>query len=322
MVPTRMRTTIAIAVVLGLGCGPGAKAKPNILDKGPAVADPLAYLPASSALTLSIDIVRLRKSPLWNAYWPQIQAAIAPQLAGVKAKCGFDPLEAITSITAATQEGSEDDVTIVVRGLPRDQTIACVMKQTLPAATAVNEGGVITLHHQSGAMNMFTFVDPTTLVLRGSKAPTKESLQAAVATASPLRDSKPFMARFDRLTKDPVMWVLMTGKGEWMTKAGGSIGEKPVAIEIAIRMTDDVLVDGRVQMETPDAAKRTVEVWEAGASALAMFLTATAKAEGDTAVISLAIKKAAIDLVLSQYGGTGMDDPPPPEEEDKPEDGE
>ncbi|MBA2543828.1 MAG: hypothetical protein H0V17_29560, partial [Deltaproteobacteria bacterium] len=150
-------------------------------------------------------------------------------------------------------------------------------------------------------------------------------LQAAVATAAPLRASKPFMARFDRLAREPVMWVLMSGKGDWMNRVGGSIGEKPVAIEVAIRLTDEVLVDARAQMESPDAAKRTVEIWESGSQALAMFLSSTAKIEGDSAVLTLAIKKAAIDLVLSQYGGDrggGLDDPPPPEEEDKPDDGE
>nr|MBA2542574.1 hypothetical protein [Deltaproteobacteria bacterium] len=181
-----MRTTIAIAVVLGIGCGSGTKPKPNDRIEKPAVADPLAHLPANTSLAMSIDLVRLRKSPLWVAYWPQIQAAIAPQLAGVQAKCGFDPLAAITSITAAMPDGSDNDITLVVRGLPREQTIACVMKQAFPEATAMDEGGVITMHHQSGAVNMFTFVDPTTLVLRGSKAPTKETLQAAVATAAPL----------------------------------------------------------------------------------------------------------------------------------------
>jgi hypothetical protein len=315
---------LAVAVIAGLGCGSGTKA-PAKPDVPPAKADVLAYLPANSTMVMSIDVAKLRESALWKHYWPKMESAIAPQLASAKEKCGFDPWTSIGTITIGSGADMSNDATFVIRGLPRDQTIACVMKQVIPQTTATMEGNVIALHNQSGSVNMFTFVDASTLVMKGSKTPTKESVLQGTTTGSPLRSDKAFMARFEKLERDPMMWIVLAGKSEVLDKLGGTLGEKPLGSELSLQVTDEIKVAARVQLQDGEGAKRTVEAWTAAAEALAMFMTVSANAQGDTVVFTAAIKQSAIDLMLSQFAresGGALDDPPPPEEEDKPEDGE
>lgn len=315
-----------LVAVFAVGCG-GSGTKPTgpVTNSPAAAADVLAHLPADSTMVMSMDLGKLRASALWKQYGPRIEAAIAPQLAAAKQTCGFDPLAAVSSITVASGASIEADSTFVIRGLPREQTIACVMKQVIPQTTAQQDGDVIALHNQSGSLNMFAFVDAATVVMKGSRTPTKESVQAALGAGAPLRSAQPFMARFDKLDREAMWWIVLTGKGELLDRIAGAVGETPVGSDLTIRVSDQIEVEARIQLADEAAAKRTVEEWTTAAQALATFATIKATAERETVRLSVVVNRAAIDLLIEQYErqpGDAEEDPPPPEEEDLPDDGE
>jgi hypothetical protein len=305
-----------LACVALIACGSGtAKPKPPIVA-APAQVDVLAHLPADTTAVVAVDVARLRKTPLWSKYKGKLETAAGPVFADLKTKCGFDPVEAITMVVAGTKTTLEDDAVIVVRGLDKAKTTACVLKQAVPYTTATADGEVITLHHQSGRMNMFTFVNDHTLVLRSSNSPTKELLRAATSAGSPLRDTTDFMADFNRVPPEAAGWFVVTGRSK-LTDQLAAIGEKPLGIVASVKIGDAIVIDGRVRMSKPETAKSAANILGGALASFAMFGTATAKDAANDVVIALNLRPEILDVMLGTSSGNGgqdggQDDPPPP----------
>jgi hypothetical protein len=302
-----------------VACGPGTTAKPKPPTASKQV-DVLAYLPADTTVVFGLDLARLRKSALWAKYKPALEKAYGSQLAAVKSKCGFDPFETITTITVGLKADLNEDAVFVVRGLDRDKTTACVMKQAVPLATATADGDFITLHHQSGSQNMFTFVDASTVVLRGSNSPTKDSVKAATSAGSPLRSSSGFMADYSKVSTEATFWMVVTPKHKWMDSFA-DLGTRPLGIDLDVRVNDAIKIDGRIRMDKPDVAQKIAEAAKQQLAGVKMFVAADIKVEAADVVIAASIKSEMIDLALAGLGagggeGGGDDPPPPPPESD------
>jgi hypothetical protein len=312
-----------LACMALIACGSGTSVKPKVPD-APKQVDVLAYLPADTSAVIGLDVARLRKTALWAKYKPRLEKAFGPQLADIKAKCGFDPFDVITTITAGAKTDLGEDAVIVVRGLDKDKTTACVMKQAVPLSTAMADGEYITLHHQSGKVNMFTFVDASTVVIRGSNSPTKDGVKAAATAGSPLRSSTEFMADFSKVSTESTVWLVLTNKGKWMDNLA-ALGDRPLGIDLGVRISDAVKIDSRIRMGKPDAAQKMADAWKQQLAGAAMFIAGDVKVEATDVVISANIKSEMIDLVLASMGAGGgeegveggveggKDDPPPPD---------
>jgi hypothetical protein len=184
---------------------------------------------------------------------------------------------------------------------------------------------VITLHHQSGNMNMFTFADPTTLVMRGSTTPTRDQLQQSVTGGAPLRTSREFLARYEAVSRDAVAWIVVRGKGELAGKVADMLGGDPRDIGISVHASNDVVIDAIMRMENAAQATESAAKWNQMATVAAAYFTSKASARDDLVEINVRMTAKGLDDLIKEYMSYQRleeEDPPPPEEEDVPEDGD
>jgi len=295
-----IRTSLALALV-SIACQPAAAPVPSNQVVAPAVpaatADVLGFLPLASDIVLRFDVKALRGSPLWAEYQPKLVAAIGPELAGIKQKCGFDPLEAVESVTAGltnTSKGGPPDGVFVVRGLDRDRTIACLEAQILPDTTVTNDHGVLSLAHERGSLNLMTFVDPSTLVLMGSTHSTREGLEAVLHGGAPLRNSPAFLETYGKLEPDATVWLAFNGNAAVLDKFA-AMGGRPRGVYGTIRIAAGIAVRFHLRMETADQAAQIAATFSSQMQAArSMFDQLAATSEGDVVAITVDLSAAKL----------------------------
>src|ERR1041385_6549253 len=190
MVRTRVGLLVALA---GLGLGLGAckknedkkagdtTAAGKSTDKatgggatsgGGAVAagDDLALLPADSEMVLGLNFAQLQQSALWKQFSPKLMEKMQSGLAEFKAACGFDPMEAVKSVSMGLKGVGNDvpDGAIVVHGLDKAKSMACLDKAKAEAAKQGSEitvdGDVFTVKDKNGQTTAWTFTGSDTLL--------------------------------------------------------------------------------------------------------------------------------------------------------------
>src|SRR5262249_31700568 len=132
--------------------------------------------------------------PLWQKYKHAALQAFAPRFA----KCGYDALDAVTTITMSVP--ADDDSVVVIRGLDRDKTMRC-FAEVDPDSTTTVAGNVVTWRHASGTVNMMAFANASTMVSLGPKHPTKEALERILKIGAPLRGNAQFLAQANALDR-------------------------------------------------------------------------------------------------------------------------
>ncbi len=249
-----------------------------------AISDVLGYLPLDSELVLGLDIKALRKAPLWAEYRATIVAALGSRLTDVQRTCGFDPIEAIDSFTLGMFANSTPRGALVIRGLDRERTLAC-LATPLFSDKVTNENGLITLTSADGTIDMMTFVDRTTLVMQGSgkktSAVAKAELAAVLAGGTPLRGSPGFLAMYDRLEPNATMWgvVRLRDGGISFGKYASSLGGEPRAAFGTFRISDGLDATVRIRMDTADLASQVTTKMQGQLNPGALFGTFGARAE-------------------------------------------
>ena len=101
-----------------------------------AGADDLSLLPVDSEMVMGLNFAQLQQSALWKQFSPKLMEKAAGGLAEFKATCGFDPLEAVKSVSMGLKGlgGDAPDGAIVVHGLDKAKVMACVDKAKDEAA--------------------------------------------------------------------------------------------------------------------------------------------------------------------------------------------
>lgn len=99
----------------------------------------LRFLPATAEIALRIDLARARTWSRWDKASTTVFRSIVPPLEAVKKACDLDLLGEAKSLVFAR---GDDDITIVLAGLPKDKTAACPAKigSQVPATAVVPDG--------------------------------------------------------------------------------------------------------------------------------------------------------------------------------------
>jgi hypothetical protein len=301
-----LRTLPALALIL-VACQHDAAPVPSNKMAPPAApvvtTDVLGFIPLASDIVGGVDVKALRASPLWAEYQPHLVAAIGPQLADLKQKCGFDPIETIESVTFGVPNRSDPaNGVVVIRGLDRDRTIACLATQIIPDTTVTNDNGVLTLANKSGALNLVTFVDRSTLVLEGTLHPTKDSLQAVVRSGAPLRTSPAFLEMYDKLEPNATIWMVINGNAAALDKLG-SMGTKPRGLYGTIRVAAGIAARVHLRLETADQAAQLAATFSGQLqSARPMFDQLAATSEGDVLALTVDLSAAQLRSLTRMMG--------------------
>jgi hypothetical protein len=190
---------------------------------------------------------------------------MAGGLAEFKAACGFDPMEAIHSISLGMKGLGADkpDGAIVIHGPEKVKVMACLDKAKAEAAKKGSEitidGDVFTVKDKKGETSAFTFTNGTTLLGTIGAAGTKDGVLAAAKGTSALKTSQAFVEMYSKINTSESLWLLMNGNSPVFSKMG-SMGVKPKAIFGSINLTDGLTVDMRMRLATADEATSFVNM--------------------------------------------------------------
>jgi len=183
------------------------------------LADPLALLPPQSELVLRVDVTALRRSSLFAKYESQILGFVAPAFA----ECGYNAISDITTFTAGFAMVKEVDLAvIVVRGIDRAKTLACLKSSKVKARTPVTfDGEFVSVTDKSGHVRVLTFADDRTLVIDDSTTASPESLRAALQIGAPLHSNAVFTALDKKLAKGAAVSAVIMPTSELVKKLTG-----------------------------------------------------------------------------------------------------
>jgi hypothetical protein len=268
-------------------------------DRSATIGDPVGFLPGDAQLAMWIDLDALRASAVWATYRAKVVAALGARLTNFVAKCGFDPLEAVKSIAIGLADFSEKEGVFVIRGLDRDRTIRCLEQHALGDDTITSDHGVVSILDKSGALNLLTFVGPTTLVMVGSGKPTVETLQRAVATDRPLRDDGEVVALLGKLARGAMF--SMVGRGAF-TKRLTKFGVPPRTVAMSVHATDGFAGAIDLTFPTPVEADHVAHELDEGLDRLSMFEKHDVVATGDRVHAELVINREALADLVAAFG--------------------
>jgi hypothetical protein len=328
-----VRTRFLIAVVaLGLGAGackkkeekkdtatadqttkagenPATKAVAGALG---AAATDLAVLPSDSELVLGLNFAQLQKSELWKQFAPKIMEKASKDLAEFKAMCGFDPLEKFKSVSMGLKGldgGKTPDGAIVVHGLEKAQTLACLDKGKAELAKKGTEvtvdGDVFLMKNKGGETTAWTFTSNDTMVGIIGTGGTKDGVLAAVKGTAGLASSAKFVEMYKQINTGESVWFLVNGQAPFMAKAQMP-GSKPQAIFGSLNVTDGLSLDVRMRMGTPDEAKGMVDMMQGQTNSpqvKQMFDKLEVKTEGNDARIQVAMSQEKLKNLVGMFAG-------------------
>jgi hypothetical protein len=247
----------------------------------------LALMPLQSDGVGGVDFTLLRSSELYKAYQKDIEGAAAGQLEQIKALCGFDPLPKITKVVGGgVGNRKTGDATVVIKGLGKAETMACLQKGVSAAPPEIKvdgDGATIETQRKLEALPIapgadpaappapppaaevesvsVQFLDDTTAVIarRGGKAVDKATMQsilaAKVGDASNVTGSPGFMEMIDAVDTDAGVWFVINGK----SSAVQSVGRGILAFDAAfghVYVGAGLDVHATLRVATEDEAKR------------------------------------------------------------------
>ena len=286
-------------------------------DKGAATpvavagGDDLALLPVDSEMVMGLNFAQLQQSALWKQFAPKLMDKMNSGLADFKAACGFDPLEAVKSVSIGMKGlgGTTPDGAVVIHGPEKAKVMACLDKAKAEAAKKGSEltidGDVFMVKDKGGNNSAFTFVNDTTLlgVIGGSAS--KDSVLAAAKGTSALKSSPTFVEMFSKINTGDSLWMLMNGNSPAFSKMG-SMGVKPKAIFGSVNVTDGLTLDMRIRLSTNDEATQLVNMLKGqinNPQVKQMFDKLDVVADGTDAKFAVAMSNAKLQQLIGMVGG-------------------
>jgi hypothetical protein len=273
--------------------------------------DDLSLLPADSEVVIGLNFSQLQQSALWKQFSPKLMGKAAAGLADFKAACGFDPLEAIKSLSAGMKTAGDDkaDGIVVVHGPDKGKVMACLPKAKEEAAKKGGEvtidGDTFMVKGKGGENTAWTFVGNDTLVGSVGPSASKDLLLAAAKGGSALKTSQTFVEMHSKINTKESMWFLVNGNAPFMAKAAQA-GVKPKAVFGSINVTDGLTLDMRIRLGSPEEATQLVNMAKGQTSnpqVKQMFDKLDVTSDGADAKVSVAMSNQKLQQLMGLIGG-------------------
>jgi hypothetical protein len=215
-----------------------------------ASGDALAFLPIDSEIVLGLDARQIFASPLWKRFEPQLLGLLGKDLPDFQARCGYDPFAELRGVTIGAKAGDPLDGVLVVRGLPRDKTMACIGRALPQRARITVEGGIITVPGDGDdPPAVMSFAGQATLVIATSRA----KLDAALAAGAPLRKSRAFSELWALIDARHAVWAIVNGSARAFDSLS-ALGIRPRAILGSVALGSGLSLTGLMRFGTADEA--------------------------------------------------------------------
>jgi hypothetical protein len=290
--------------------GGGAAPGPST-GLGMVSGDDLSLLPADSEVVLGLNLAQLQQSALWKQFAPKLMEKAASELADFKTACGFDPLEAVKSLSAGMKTAGDDkaDGVVVVHGPDKGKVMACLPKAKEEAAKkggdVTIDGDVFSFKGKNGESMFWTFVNNDTMVGAVGPSSSKDSLRAAAKGGSALKTSQTFVEMHSKINTKESLWFLVNGNAPFMAKAAQA-GVKPKAVFGSVNVTDGLTVDMRIRLGSPDEATQLVTMAKGQTNnpqVKQMFDKLDVTSDGADAKISVAMSNQKLQQLMGLVGG-------------------
>jgi hypothetical protein len=280
---------------------------------GAVSGDDLSLLPVDSEMVLGINFGQIRDSALWKQFVaPGLDKAQSQgKFEGLKdfqTKCGFDPTTSVSSISIGLRNmgGDKPDGVVVVRGLDKAKTLACVDKmndEIKAKGTTVTKDGDVLLFKDinDGTPTGVAFINDTTAVaVGGEKGATAAGVKAVLAGSSGLKTSPAFVDLYGKLKSSDSLWFVVNGK---VLDKAAMIGTRPKAAFGSLNITDGLAFDIKLRVDSADAAAQLVaKLKEQSAQVAPMVDKIDVSNDADLVKISLVLSNQKLQALVSQFG--------------------
>jgi hypothetical protein len=273
--------------------GPVANVEPSGDDARASASDPLAFLPIDSDLVIGIDARQIVRSALWKYLEPQLMQRLGGGLAELRQACGFDLLAALRGVAMGVRQGPPADGVIVLRGLPRDQTMACLARGVAGRGPARLEGNVAIVPgaDPGDPPVVVAFAGATTAVIAGSR----ERLHAALAAGAPLRRSRAFSELWSLVDTRRAAWFVGNGSMRSLDRMS-ALGVRPRAVFGSMSLASGLSLISQLRVGSPDEAAQLAAVAQAQSGALqGMADKLEISAEGPDVTLRLEMTEAQLE---------------------------
>lgn len=282
---------------------------------GPAAAmmgaEDLSLLPLDSELVIGINVAQVQQSALWKQFVePKMMTGeTTKKLADFKAKCGFDPMTAVKTVSLGFKGLSNEkpDGVVVVHGVDKAKSWACLdtmkAEMTADGTEFTKDGDVATFKSSKGGppVALMFINDNTALAVIGPQA-TADGVKAAAKGTSALKSSPPFLDMYSKVKTTDSVWGLMNGASKVFDKMG-SMGVKAKAVFGSLNVTDGLSLNLRLRLETPDAAQQLTSMSKQQmAQAAKMFDQIDVAADGSDVKYTVVLSNQKLQQLIAQFG--------------------
>jgi hypothetical protein len=276
-----------------------------------ATGDDLSLLPVDSEVVMGLNFAQLQTSELWKQFVePQLMKGDVQQKLGeFKAKCGFDPMSAIKSVSVGMKGvgGDSPDGVVVVHGVDKTKTLDCFDKMKDEAAkegdVITRDGDVVTIKSSGGETIGLTFVNASTAVAVVGPNASVDGVKKAAAGGSTLKTSPAFVDMYSKIKTNDSLWMLVNGNSKAFDKAA-QMGIKPKAVFGSINVTDGLTLDVRVRLDSADQAAQMANMARGQAQAMmSMVDKLDITNEGADVKVALILSTQKLQGLIKQFGG-------------------
>jgi RNA polymerase sigma factor (sigma-70 family) len=261
----------------------GPTAAPHALPSRRVAQADLALLPADSEEVIGLNFAQLRQSALG-------QRLVAPQLAQLarlaaiqnfEAKCGFDPITSLESVSIGVKDpGHQHSMTgvVVIHGFEKTKVMPCFEAKAIPyslqhGATVKMDGEVVLITDgASGKHSAFVFTDPKTAILVfGPDGASRQAVEAVIAGKNGVTTSSVFSDALQYVNTDASIWM-MVGEGSPLLGRANTELAKHDSVKLgtsylSLQITDTLAIDAGVRLGSPDTVARVVSAVQSRLSA-------------------------------------------------------
>ena len=313
-------------VALGLGLGSACKKEDGKSGAGGGAmggggaADDLSLISSDAELVMGINFAQVQGSALWKQFVePKLMAGDAQaKVKEFKDACGMDPMTAVKSVSFGISKmtSSSPDVVVVMHGLDKTKSLACLDNPKIKEQMAKDGGGytregeVGLLKGKDGKQAAFQFVTDDAAVLVAGDNVTAASIKAVVSGGNKLKDSKAFVEMYGKVKTGDTLWFFLNGNSSVMAKVPGN--DKPRAVFGSLNVADGLSVDVRARFEAAEAAKKFADQLNQQLPAVQGFVKldkTEVAADGGDLKIAVSMSGASLQENLSKLGpmmGGGM----------------
>jgi hypothetical protein len=153
----------------------------------------------------------------------------------------------------------------VMRGVPRDRTLACATR-ALPGQAKVELAGDVILIPGKGPGDppgAARFADGATLVV----ATSRRRLDAALSSGAPLRGSRAFSELWALVDTRHALWGIANATSRAFSSLA-SMGVRPRALLGSVALAGGLSLIGRMRLGTPDEAQQLASLGQAQSGAM------------------------------------------------------